>query len=234
MNAPDNWVGIDVAKESLAACVLPAGGRLTASNDRDGVGRLLEALPPAGQCLIVVEATGGYQRLVVAELIAAGHRTAVVNPRQVRDFARGLGLLAKTDRIDAEVIARFGQQASPRVAQPASSESERLQELVARRRQLIELRTAETCRLETASTQAVIKSIRTVIEQLGKLIRKIEKELADLVESDDQLQCRARPAIGARRRARHGDDARRRFARTGSAQREPDLGPGRRRPVQSR
>lgn len=201
MNAPDNWVGIDVAKESLAACVLPAGRGLTASNDRDGVGRLLEALPPAGQCLIVVEATGGYQRLVVAELIAAGHRTAVVNPRQVRDFARGLGLLAKTDRIDAEVIARFGQQASPRVALPASSESERLQELVARRRQLVELRAAETCRLETASTKAVIKSVRTVIEQLGKLIRKIEKELADLVKSDDQLQCRSRtlqsaPGVG--------------------------------------
>jgi transposase len=201
MNAHDNWVGIDVAKESLAACVLPAGRRLTESNDRDGVGRLLEALPPVGQCLIVVEATGGYQRLVVAELIAAGHRTAVVNPRQVRDFARGLGLLAKTDRIDAEVIARFGQQASPRVAQPASPESELLQELVARRRQLVELRAAETCRLDTASTKSVIKSVRTVIEQLGKLIRKLEKELADLVESDDQLQCRSRtlqsaPGIG--------------------------------------
>jgi transposase len=201
MNAQDNWVGIDVAKESLAACVLPAGRRLAESNDRDGVGRLLEALPPVGQCLIVVEATGGYQRLVVAELIAAGHRIAVVNPRQVRDFARGLGLLAKTDRIDAEVIARFGQQASPRVAQPASPESERLQELVARRRQLVELRAAETCRLETASTKSVIKSVRTVIEQLGKLIRKLEKELADLVESDDQLQCRSRtlqsaPGVG--------------------------------------
>jgi transposase len=201
MNAQDNWVGIDVAKQSLEVCVLPAGRRLAESNDRDGVGRLLEALPPAGECLIVVEATGGYQRLVVAELIAAGHRTAVVNPRQVRDFARGLGLLAKTDRLDAEVIARFGQQASPRVVQPASPESERLQELVARRRQLVELRAAETCRLETASTKAVIKSVRTVIEQLGKLVRKIEKELADLVESDDQLQCRSRtlqsaPGIG--------------------------------------
>jgi transposase len=201
MNAQDNWVGIDVAKESLAACVLPAGRRLAESNDQHGVRRLLEALPPAGQCRIVVEATGGYQRLVVAELIAAGHRTAVVNPRQVRDFARGLGLWAKTDRIDAEVIARFGQQASPRVAQPASPESERLQELVARRRQLVELRAAETCRLETASTKAVIKSVRTVIEQLGKLIRKLEKELADLVESDDQWQCRSRtlqsaPGVG--------------------------------------
>jgi transposase len=163
---------------------------------------LLDALPSAGQCLVVVEATGGYQRAVVAELIAAGHRTAVVNPRQVRDFARGLGLLAKTDRLDAAAIARFGQQARPRLVEHASPERQRLEELVARRRQLIELRAAESCRLETASTKTVIKSVRTVIEQLGKLIRKIEKELSDLVESDDQLQCRSRalqstPGVGA-------------------------------------
>ncbi len=202
MNAQDNWVGIDVAKDSLVACVLPAGVRVTETNARDGVERLLKALPPVGECLVVVEATGGYQRLVVAELIAAGHRTAVANPRQVRDFARGLGLLAKTDRLDAEVIARFGQQASPRVAAPTFPQSQQLQELVARRRQLVELRTAETCRLETASTKTVIKSVRTVIEQLTKLIRKIEKELSELVEADNQLQCRAAalqstPGVGA-------------------------------------
>jgi transposase len=194
-------VGIDVAKASLEVCILPAGTRLAESNDRDGVRRLLQALPPVGQCLIAVEATGGYQRLVVAELIAAGHRTAVVNPRQVRDFARGLGLLAKTDRLDAEAIARFGQQARPRETQPESPLRQRLQELVVRRRQLVEWRTAETCRLETAATKSVIKSLRSLIEQLGKQIRKIEQELSDLVESDDQLQCRAQvlqtaPGVG--------------------------------------
>ena len=152
---------------------------------------MLNALPPAGQCLVVVEATGGYQRTVVAELVAAGHRLAVVNPRQVRDFARGLGLLAKTDRLDAQVIARFGQQASTRLFEPQTLEHQRLEELIARRRQLVELRAAETCRLETASTKAVIKSLRSAIEQLGKLIRKIELELSDLIEADDQLQCRA-------------------------------------------
>ena len=196
------FVGIDVAKDSLEACLLPDGRRWSETNDRDGVRRLLEALPPAGQCLVVVEATGGYQRAVVAELIAAGHNTAVVNPRQVRDFARGLGLLAKTDRLDAEATARFGQQAAPRLVEPASPQEELLQELVARRRQLVELRAAETCRLETASTRAVIKSIRGVIEQLGKLIGKIEKELSELVESDDRLQGRAAalqtaPGVGA-------------------------------------
>jgi transposase len=186
-----SFVGIDVAKDSLDVCMLPEGRRLTTTNDREGIGRLLEALPPAGQCLVVAEATGGYQRAVIAELLAAGHRAAVANPRQVRDFARGMGLIAKTDRLDSEVIARFAQQARPRLAHQPSREHERLEELVVRRRQLVELRAAETCRLETASTKAVIKSVRTVIEQLGKLIRKIEKELSELVESDDQLQCRA-------------------------------------------
>lgn len=197
-----SWVGIDVAKASLEVCVLPEGTRLSESNDREGVRRLLAALPPVGQCLVTVEATGGYQRLVVAELIAAGHRTAVVNPRLVRDFARGLGRLAKTDRLDAEAIARFGQQARPREAPSGSLVQERLHELVVRRRQLVELRTAETCRLETATTKVVVKSLRTAIEQLGKLIRHIEKELSNLVESDDQLQCRAKilqtaPGVGA-------------------------------------
>jgi transposase len=190
MDAQDNvFVGIDVAKDSLEACIWPEGRRISEANNIEGVRQLLEALP--GECLVVVEATGGYQRAVVAELVARQHRTAVVNPRQVRDFARALGLLAKTDRIDAEAIARFGQHASPRLVEPTSLAGQRLEELVARRRQLVELRAAETCRLETASTKAVIKSVRTVIEQLGKLIRKIEKELSDLVESDDQLQCRA-------------------------------------------
>jgi transposase len=200
--AVKSFVGIDVAKNSLDVCILPEGRRLTATNDRAGMARLLEALPPPGECLVVVEATGGYQRAVVAELLAAGHQAAVANPRQVRDFARGLGLLAKTDRLDSEVIARFGQQAQPRLAQQPSAEHERLEELVARRRQLVELRAAETCRLGTASTKFVLKNVRTVIEQLGKLIRKIEKELSDLVQSDERLQCRSRalqtaPGVGA-------------------------------------
>jgi transposase len=200
--ADDSFVGIDVSKNSLDVCLLPDQRRWTTTNDRDGVRRLLEALPPAGACLIVVEATGGYQRIVVAELIAAGHQVAVANPRQVRDFARGLGRLAKTDRIDAETIARFGQHVQPRPAQKVPEKQGRLEELTARRRQLIELRTAEKCRLETASTRFVIKSVRGVIEQLDKFIRQVEKELSELVESDQELQCRAAalqtaPGVGA-------------------------------------
>lgn len=197
-----SFVGIDVAKDSLDVCILPDQRRGTTTNDRDGFRALLSLLPAAGACLVVVEATGGYQRAVVAELIAAGHQVAVVNPRQVRDFARSLGLLAKTDRLDAHAIARFGQQTQPRLVQQVSEQHDRLEQLVARRRQLIDLRTAEKCRLETASTKIVIQSVRRMIEQLDKFVRQIEKELSDVIESDDQLHCRAAalqttPGVGA-------------------------------------
>jgi transposase len=198
----DAYVGIDVAKNSLDVCLLTDSKRFTTTNDSQGFGQLLEALPTPGSCLVVLEATGGYQRAIVAELVAAGHRVAVVNPRQVRDFARGLGILAKTDRLDAEVIARFGQQAQPRSLEKTSDLQQELQQLVTRRRQLIDLRTAETNRLEAATTKSVIKSLRSMIEQLQKKIRQVEKEITKLVESDEQLLCQAAliesvPGVGA-------------------------------------
>lgn len=198
----DSYVGIDVSKASLDVCLLADSKRLSTTNDPQGFAQLLKALPTPGSCLIVLEATGGYQRAVVAELVAVGHQVAVVNPRQVRDFARGLGFLAKTDRIDAEVIARFGEQAQPRSLEKASRIQQELQQLVTRRRQLIDLRTSETNRLETATTKSVVKSLLSMIEQLEKKIRQIEKEMSKRVESDETLQCQAAliksvPGVGA-------------------------------------
>ena len=198
----ETFVGVDIAKDSLDVCFLAADKRFTTTNDQAGFRQLLQELPTVGSCLIVAEATGGYQREMVAELIAAGHQVAVVNPRQVRDFARGLGILAKTDRLDAEVIARFGQQAKPRPTEKMPEKQDELQQLVVRRRQLIDLRTAENNRLPLARSKSVIKSIRSMVEQLQKKIRQIEKEITDLVESDDQLQCQATlmksvPGVGA-------------------------------------
>jgi transposase len=110
-----HFVGIDIAKRTLDVCIHPEGKQFSLAYDEEGLKQLLAHLPPKGTCLIVMEATGGYQRRVVAELAEAKHYVAVVNPRQVRDFARGLGILAKTDRIDASVIACFGQQVRPRI-----------------------------------------------------------------------------------------------------------------------
>ena len=184
-------VGIDVAKDSLDVCLLPTERHFTVTNDGDGFRQLVDELPAAGTCLVVIEATGGYQRRVVAALVAAGHTVAVVNPRQVRDFARGLGILAKTDRLDARVIARFGQHAQPRPIEISSEKQAELRELVTRRRQLVELRTAEQNRLETATSKIVRKSIRHSIEQLEKQIRQLEETVGQLLQSDPEMSSKA-------------------------------------------
>ena len=180
-----HFVGIDVAKQSFDVCVLPEEKRLSLSYDEGGLRQLLSQLPKEGSCLIVMEATGGYQRRLVAELTEAGHLVAVANPRQVRDFARGLGVLAKTDRIDAAVIARFGQHVRPRTVEKTPEKQAELEQLVVRRRQLVDLRTAESNRLETISVKSVRKSIQQVVNLLNKQIERIEKDILALLESDD-------------------------------------------------
>lgn len=185
------FVGIDVAKHSLDVCVLGKEQCFTIQNDAAGFRQLLDKLPAAGGCLVVIEATGGYQRRVVAALVQAGHQVAVVNPRQVRDFARGLGILAKTDRLDARVIARFGQHTNPRPIEIGSEKQAELRELVTRRRQLIELRTAEQNRLETTITKIVRKNVRHLVEELDQQIRQMEDAIGELVESEPELSCKA-------------------------------------------
>jgi transposase len=195
-------VGIDVAKDSLDVCLLPTEQAFTVTNDPAGFRQLVQQLPAAGTCLVVIEATGGYQRRVVAALVAAGHTVAVVNPRQVRDFARGLGILAKTDRLDARVIARFGEHAQPRPVQISSEKQAELQELVTRRRQLVELRTAEKNRLETATAKTVRKNIRHMLEQLDKQVGQLEDQIDEFLDSDPELASKAAlldtvPGVGA-------------------------------------
>ena len=185
-----SFAGIDVAKDSLDFCVLPEETRQHLSYDAKGLKQLLRQLPDAGTCLIVAEATGGYQRRVVAELANAGHLVAVVNPRQVRDFAKGLGILAKTDRIDARVIALFGQHVRPRTIAKNHEKQEELQQLVTRRRQLIDLRTAETNRQELRTSKPVQRSLQKVIHLLNKQIEGIEKKIAGVLESDDEYKAK--------------------------------------------
>jgi len=130
------FVGIDVAKDSFEVAVLPSEQSASFVYDEEGLQQLREWLRPHGVCFIVLEATGGLERRIAGELIDAGHPVAIVNPRQVRDFARGTGKLAKTDRIDAFVLARFAQQVQPRITEKASEKQVELAALVARRRQL--------------------------------------------------------------------------------------------------
>lgn len=185
-DSPSTVVGIDVAKKSFDAFLPSDETSLSLPYDDAGLQQLFDRLPAPAECLVVMESTGGYERRLVAELMEAGYPVAVVNARQVRDYAKGLGILAKTDRIDAQVIARFGEHARPRPLDPARENQDELDQLVTRRRQLIELRTSESNRLETTTSKAVRESLKKMIEQLDQQVEQIEAEIANLIESDQQ------------------------------------------------
>ena len=140
-------VGIDVAKAELVVATRPAGERWTVENEERGVRTLVERLRRDGATLIVLEATGGYELLCVAALAAASLPVVVVNPRQVRDFARATGQLAKTDRLDADILALFAERVRPEVRALPDADAQELDALLARRRQLLEMLQAERNRL---------------------------------------------------------------------------------------
>lgn len=186
------WVGIDVSKETLDAAWTSADRtqRLSTTNAQDGFQTLVRQWPEPAAVRVVVEATGGYERALVAALVEAGVRTAVVNPRHVRDFAKALGVLAKTDRIDAAVLARFGQQVEPRLLEEDPAQRAELMQLVTRRRQLVDLRTMESNRRELTTARAAAKSIRHVLSLLDKEIVRLEAEIARLLDSDDDWRAK--------------------------------------------
>ncbi|MCV3244164.1 IS110 family transposase [Mesorhizobium sp. ZC-5] len=179
-------VGIDVSKERLDVHVLASGEAFFERNDAGGVERLLERLKAQPPCLVALEATGGFETLAAAALSAAGVPVAVVNPAQVRSFADALGKRAKTDPIDAAVIARFAQ-ASGAVAKPfADAQARRLGDLVARRRQIVTMIVAEEARLKRAAERQLRKSIT-------RLLAALRRELESLDGNLDK-QVRASPA----------------------------------------
>ncbi len=183
-------VGIDVAKDHCDVKFPQQSRVVTLAYDAQSLASLLEQLAPFGGCLIVIEATGGYERRLVAELVAAGHRAAIVNPRQVRDFARAAGQLAKTDCIDAHVLALFGERMQPRESEKNSAKQLELQQLVARRRQVIGLHTAESNRLDLTTSKLAKKGIRQVLTLLDKQRMQLDAEIAKLVESDDDWKAK--------------------------------------------
>jgi len=172
MSPANVYVGIDVAKDWLDVAQRPGGEAWRVSSDETGVAALVERLKDVRPMLVVLEATGGLQIPAVAALAAAGLRTVVVNPRQLRQFAGATGRLAKTDAIDAQVLAQFGEAVRPEVRPLPDAATRELSALVARRRQLIEMLTAEKNRLRVAT-----KKVRANIEAH---IRWLEGELLDL------------------------------------------------------
>lgn len=172
----ESFVGIDVSKEGFDAQILD-GPRERFANDQAGHERFIAWLAGRTIAGIVLEATGGYERWLVAALSTAGLPTAVVNPRQVRDFAKALGRLAKTDAVDAEVLARFAQAIRPTPRPIPDEQVLRLRELLARRGQLIEMRVMESNRLEQAQDRSVRKDLLSSLEFIEKRLKRLDDEI---------------------------------------------------------
>lgn len=198
------FVGIDVAKAELVVSTQPTEERWTVANDERGVRTLVERLRSLEPQLLVLEATGGYELLSVAALAAAGLPVVVVNPRQVRDFAKATGQLAKTDRIDADILARFADKVRPSVRPLADADAQELAALLARRRQLLDMLQAERNRLGQVfgrGKQHVKKSLKSHIAFLEREVRMTDTDLGEMVrrspawrERDELLQ--SVPGVG--------------------------------------
>ena len=176
----ERFAGIDVAKETLEVFVTPDIKKSFPNNDegRKELARFLSDVHPK---LVVLEATGGYQVPVVETLALRNLPIVVINPRQVRDFAKATGRLAKTDSIDAEMIARFGEVIRPEARALKDKDANRLQTLVARRRQLVEMVTMERNRLETAPDW-MRPDIEAHIEWLQECIGKVDKDISSFIK----------------------------------------------------
>jgi transposase len=168
-------IGIDVSKDTLDVA-MSEGARFSCANDEVAVAALVERLRPLQPDRLVVEATGGYEQVVVSALALAGLPVIVVNPRQVRDFAKALGRLAKTDLLDAEVLMRFGEAVKPEYRVLPDEATRELGALMIRRRQLVTMVTAERHRLNQAPT-LVRRDIRTHITFLLKRLKDTDRQL---------------------------------------------------------
>jgi transposase len=198
MEEVKRFVGIDVAKAALDVCIGSEGTAFSIANEEVGIRQLLRALTPAD--FVIMEATGGLEVPIASALASAGLAVAIVNPRQVRDFARATGRLAKTDRLDAQILARFGETVRPAPRPLATEEAQALEALVTRRRQLVEMLTAEKNRRSMAP-KVLHRSIDEHIRWLKKRLSGLDEELGTMIretplwrERDELL--RSVPGVG--------------------------------------
>lgn len=176
MDTPAVFAGIDVSKAVLDVALRPTGERFRAANDDAGIRSLLEGLRSHPRVLVVLEATGGFENAVVAGLATQGFAVVVANPRQIRDFARATGQLAKTDRIDAEILALFAERVRPQPRPLPDEAAQALDALLTRRRQLLEMLIAERNRLALAKPP-VRKSLREHIRWLERQLAGVDRDL---------------------------------------------------------
>ena len=200
MDTPRTYVGIDVAKAKLDVASYPPGLTDTTPNTEDGVSALVATMKPLAPALIVVEATGGYEWLVVRALVEAALPVIVVNPRQVRDFAKATGQLAKTDALDAQVPALFAARVQPTLRPHPTPATQELGAWLARRRQLVDRITAEKHRVGKA-TAAVLPGIQAHVDWLTQQLTTLDHDLTITIrqspvwkEQEDLLQ--SVPGVG--------------------------------------
>jgi transposase len=201
---PDSsyFVGIDVAKAKLDLARSDTGKMTTVNNDLHGIAAIVDSLRCTPPQVIVIESTGGLERPLLEALLDAHLPVALVNPRNVRHFAMGLGILAKSDAIDAAVLVEFAKLATPRLAEKRSAHQAELDALVTRRRQITELRATELNHRTAAAGEAARRSIDTVLRTFAKQVENLDKKIRALIESDDDFDAtdkllRTVPGVGA-------------------------------------
>jgi transposase len=201
MQSQDLAVGIDVSKAAFAMAVHPSGDAWTTGTTPEAIDEVVRRLVAIAPTVVVVEATGGYEHALVAACAAAHLPVAVVNPRHVRAFAQALGRTAKTDAIDARVLARFGARVQPAPRAIPDAATLALAALVGRRRQLLDMLGAEQRRLDQATATAVRRDLRTHIRWLERRVKDVDEEIGGAIQrspvwrvQDDLL--RSVPGIG--------------------------------------
>jgi transposase len=196
------YVGIDVSKATLDVAILPTGRHFVVSNDEAGIDEILGGFEdPTKPILVVLEASGGYERPLAAAIAASGIAVCVVNPRQTRDFARATGKLAKTDRLDAEALARFAEAVRPEPRVLPDEEAEEFSAILARRRQIIAMMTAEKNRLGAATSEAVARRIQAHLHWLEKELSRTDRDLDRAIEAspvfrENEALLRSVPGVG--------------------------------------
>ncbi|MCB1817297.1 MAG: IS110 family transposase [Chromatiaceae bacterium] len=198
----ERFVGIDVSKAGLDVCVEPAGSVSQVAYEDAGVEHLVGQLKDINPTLVVIEATGGLEVRIASALAAKGLPVAVVNPRQVRDFAKATGALAKTDQIDAAVLAGFAKAIRPQVRPLKDEQARALDDLVDRRRQLIGMRVQETLRLGTATSKPLQKSLKKHIAWLDRQVDDVDRDLTKRLRESDVWRAkddllRSIPGVGS-------------------------------------
>ena len=181
------FIGIDVALDKLDLARSDTDQLLTVANDAGGIRQLVDLLVGLRPTLIVVEATGGIERPLVDALLDAGLPVALVNPGHVRHLAKGVGILAKTDGIDARVLMHFGRLAAPRLTQKRSANQAELDALVTCRRQLTHVRTEQTNRRSRTGSKAALRAIDAVLKTVDRQIEDLDRQIRKLIESDDDF-----------------------------------------------